>query len=581
MRGVGRRWIGDRRIESLQALGTVFTLGVLCAAGALWIAPEEAGDTGHPMPAPVAPGPESLLPTQPDMASSSAEAPHSAETLSAIARRLPTPHGMEIARRLCADEFAGRKAGTPGAERAAAWLTTQFRKIGLEPAPGALDFRQPFTIPVSLIASRWDRKAKLSGNVSAGLRRGLGPSLPPTGSRTLWIEYPCYYGDGFSAEAETVFAGWGVSRRDQGWDDYQGPDVRGKFVLYWEGAPGPGLEREEHARWRDAKGRGARGCLVLSRRTDLGPAGLECPIRDFPVLRLDPGTARRVLDVEPPPPGSPSGQPLPPLRIEVPRTEDPARPVANVIGMIPGADPTVADEVVILSAHYDHLGEEKPVGSGQQTAGSGRPNIGDPGRARTGRRSMQRARAFAPAGNPLSRTGCRPPSTVFPGADDDASGVAVVLGAARALRAAGARPRRTLLFCLWTAEEEGLLGSRAYVEHPLVPLEKTRFALQVEMVGAGRTDSFTTSSARPAGDGYDALQEAAAHLGLSLDADTCRGTSDHLPFLRRGVPALVITASGEHPDYHTPRDTPDRLHPAGIDNATRLCALTVWREADR
>jgi Zn-dependent M28 family amino/carboxypeptidase len=184
-----------------------------------------------------------------------------------------------------------------------------------------------------------------------------------------------------------------------------------------------------------------------------------------------------------------------------------------------------------------------------------------------------------PGPGPRSQ-GVLSPGTFFPGADDDASGVAVVLGVARALRAAGARPRRSVLFCLWAAEECGLLGSRAYVAQPVIPLEKTRFMLQVEMVGAGRTHRFETSTARHAGRGHAALQAAAAHLGLSLANDECKGVSDHLSFVRRGVPALVLTTTGEHPEYHTPRDTPDRIQPTGIANATRLCALTVWREAN-
>src|SRR5207244_1417441 len=132
---------------------------------------------------------------------------------------------LSIVRRLCTDAFAGRKAGTAGADRAAAWLAAELRGIGLEPPPGAPGYRQPFTIPVSLLASQWDRKATLTG--AAGT--------------IAVIEYPCFRGNGFSAEAEAIFAGSGISRRDQGWDDYHGRDVRGKYVIYREETPGPGL----------------------------------------------------------------------------------------------------------------------------------------------------------------------------------------------------------------------------------------------------------------------------------------------------------------------------------------------------
>jgi len=517
-----------RGVEPLKVIGAGLMVVVLGALGTLWLGDREPG-TSRTGPADVS------LPPQ-----SSAPSPLSL---------------MTVVRLLCSYAFAGRRAGTPGADRAAAWLAAEFRRIGLAPVRGAPHFRQPFTMPVSLLASPWDRKAKLTG---------------PVGTTTL-IEYPCFRGGGFSLAAEALFAGTGVSRRDQGWDDYQGRDVRGRYVIYREGTPAPGLDREAHARWRDARAHGARGCLVLSRQADAEPIGLENPIRDFPVLRLDPKTAQRLFGRQAF--ASPSfvvsrqsseRQSRRRLaagalagthdlrlttygcrfRIDIPRAEDPARPAANIIGMIPGADPAVADEAVILSAHYDHLG------ASQQAVGS---------------------QPSAPS---------RHPSTLYPGADDDASGVAVVLAAARALRRSGARPRRTLLFCLWTAEECGLLGSRHYVEHPLLPLARTRFVLQVEMVGAGRAASFLTSDARLAGTGHAALSVAAADLRLTLAGDTCKGVSDHMPFIRRDVPALVITTTGEHPNYHTSRDTPDRLQPAGIENAARLCAQTVWREGN-
>jgi Zn-dependent M28 family amino/carboxypeptidase len=232
--------------------------------------------------------------------------------------------------------------------------------------------------------------------------------------------------------------------------------------------------------------------------------------------------------------------------------------------MISGADPAVAGEAVILSAHYDHLGASQIAGGSRRVPTAGGSAAGSKPK------------------NRLSRTAaCRLPATVFPGADDVASGVAVVLGAARTLSRAEVRPRRTILFCLWSAEECGLLGSRAYVDHPLVPLERTQFVLQVEMVGAGRTDTFETSSAGLAGTGSAALRESASELGLTLAADTCKGVSDHLPFIRRAVPALVLTTTGDHPDYHTCRDTPDRLHSAGIENATRLCAKAIWQVANQ
>ena len=285
---------------------------------------------------------------------------------------------MPIIRRLCCAAFAGRKAGTAGADRAATWLAEELQRIGLEPPPGAPHFRQPFTMPVSLLASPWDRKARLTG---------------PSGASTF-IEYPCFRGSGFSQEAEAIFAGSGVSRRDQGWDDYQGRDVRGKYVLYWDGGPPPARSPRERSLARRA---GARclGCLVSSRHPDAGPIGLESPMRDFPVLRLDAKTAQRLFGAAIPAPRAHPGPALAPLRIDIPRAE------------------------TICPARGEHHRD-------------------DP-RRRSGRRRR--------GGHPLRalRSSGASPAAIYPGADDDASGVAGAPAPPR--RSARPAPAHDAPFC--------------------------------------------------------------------------------------------------------------------------------------
>src|SRR6266498_2260920 len=167
MRRWGRWGAEQTGSGALQLIGAGLAIVALGIAGTLWEAPLAPGAS----PRPVLRG-ESTGCRLPSTTSTNA-------VESALAGR--QGEGLAVVRRLCRDEYAGRKAGTPGADRAAAWLAAEFRRIGLEPAPGAPGFLQRFTMPVSLLASRWDRKAKLTARTltagaasqSAGQRSDL------------------------------------------------------------------------------------------------------------------------------------------------------------------------------------------------------------------------------------------------------------------------------------------------------------------------------------------------------------------------------------------------------------------------
>ena len=197
------------------------------------------------------------------------------------------------------------------------------------------------------------------------------------------------------------------------------------------------------------------------------------------------------------------------LRVDL-ATEE--RRAANVIGVVPGADPALAGEAVVIGAHYDHLGRE-----------------GD---------------------------------AVYPGADDNASGTAVVLGLAQTL--AASRPPRTLVFALFAGEELGLLGSDYQVRHPsAVPIERMVAMLNFDMVG--RLDGrHLLVGGVDTGSGFRGLVEAAAkEVGLDVDLRAPgTGASDHTRFNGAGVPVLFFH-SGSHADYHRPSDTADKIDAAG------------------
>jgi membrane-associated protease RseP (regulator of RpoE activity) len=163
---------------------------------------------------------------------------------------------------------------------------------------------------------------------------------------------------------------------------------------------------------------------------------------------------------------------------------------------------------------------------------------------------------------------------VYPGADDNASGTAVVLGLARAVAAAGGLPR-TLVFALFSGEEVGLLGAGHYVQHPAIPLEHTVAMLNFDMVGRMREDRVTVLGVESGSGLRAAVSRAAAAEGLAPELrDSPFGPSDHVRFYGRGVPVLFFH-TGHHADYHRPSDTADRINAAGMARVAAVAARVL------
>lgn len=184
----------------------------------------------------------------------------------------------------------------------------------------------------------------------------------------------------------------------------------------------------------------------------------------------------------------------------------------NVVGIIRGSDPSVAHEAVVLGAHFDHVGIGAPVD-------------GD---------------------------------SIYNGADDDGSGSVAVLEIAREL-VQGTPPRRTVVVLLSTGEEVGLLGTRWYIDHPVIPLEQTVADLQIEMIG--RPDAEAGGVGRGWLTGYERTtmgdQLSAAGSPIVADPRLDQGfffRSDNIAFARLGIPAHTLSSFGLHTDYHQPSD---------------------------
>ena len=220
----------------------------------------------------------------------------------------------------------------------------------------------------------------------------------------------------------------------------------------------------------------------------------------------------------------------------------------NVVGLLEGSDPELRDEFVVITAHYDHVG----VVDGR----------------------------------------------VHPGADDNATGTAAVLEIAEAYARGGLRPRRSLLFVLFDAEEHGLLGAFHYVAHPVVPISKTVADLNIDMIGRDE-DSPTWMPAAAdnrnrvnvVGTLYSpdlrrAIESGNSAIGLELDYKTDAddreawfSRSDHFAFATKSVPQVLFN-TGEHGDYHTEHDTWDRVNFSKMARIVRLALATSAELAD-
>ena len=231
-------------------------------------------------------------------------------------------------------------------------------------------------------------------------------------------------------------------------------------------------------------------------------------------------------------------------------------PVRNVLAFVEGSDPDLKNELVIVSAHFDHVGSHN--------------------------------------------------GEIFNGADDDASGTVALLEIAEAFALAHEKPRRSVLFAAWNAEERGLLGSWYYTEKPPYPLEKTVALFQMDMIGRNEevpdpeNPRFRGLEKQSAADNTNSLHllgyslsrdfqalvtEQNQRIGLDLklqydqNPSNLLRRSDNWPFLVSNVPALFFH-TGLHPDYHRPTDTADKINYAKLEKVTRLIFLCTWEAAD-
>jgi hypothetical protein len=460
---------------------------------------------------------------------------------------------LEQVKILSAPEMQGRVSGAPGAARAAQYIARVFREAGLRPGGDGGTFFQVFTVPTG---------------THLGTVNTLAMVAPATRELALGTDFtPLAVSADGAVEGAVVFAGYGITAPDLQYDDYAGIDARGRIVIALAGDPRANdpaspFRRPEAYHYSErahklinAREHGARALVLVAHPRDREglPAlrGLSQPhailaafVTRAAADALLASTGRRLADLAAAIDGALAPQsvlvPGVRLKLEINLVRERA-PAANVIAILPGDDPTLQEETIVLGAHYDHLG----------LGGEGSLAPDDIGR-------------------------------VHAGADDNASGTAAVLALARAFAGSGPRPR-TLVFTAFAGEELGLLGSAYYVKQPPRPLERSVLMVNFDMVGRLRENRLYVGGV-DSGTGLRAAVEAAAQgLGLALELRPSPfGPSDHTSFYTAGRPVLFLF-TGAHADYHRPSDTWEKINAAGLATVVTLAAASWirWRGRPR
>jgi hypothetical protein len=479
---------------------------------------------------------------------------------------------------LSSDLLEGRGPGTRGDELARLYLQTQLESMGYQPAFPNGAWQQPFELIgiKSMIPSTWSFQAK-GARVDLKLRSDFSAF---SGLQTAAVTV---------ADSELVFVGYGIRAPEYRWDDFKGVNLRGKILLMmnnnpdWDPKLFAGKRRLYYGRWtykyESAARAGAVGAIIIHTTASAGypwqvvqdPSQFsELPAGNEPRLRLKAwmteDAVRRVLTA--------GGHDLDKLvaaarsrafnpvslgihtSMEVTNTLSTIR-TANVGGILPGSDPQLTKQLVVLSAHHDHLGIGAPDASGDR---------------------------------------------IYHGAVDNALGCSQVLAAARTFSALPERTRRTLLVLFVAAEEQQYLGSKYYAEHPSVPV--AQIAADVNLEGAFDREIFgRTHDATLIGMGKSSLDQIAESVarsqGRTLRPDQFpdRGyfyRSDQFSFARVGVPTLnfgegtdVIgrpvdwgrqqVEDWERHKYHQPADKlDDSWNFDGVIEDAQLAMLSAW-----
>lgn len=464
---------------------------------------------------------------------------------------------------LASDELAGRLAGSPGAELAANYIAAQMKRIGLQPVGTNSSFFQSYEFNSGARVLTNANHLSISSNGGTAVDLEVEKDFRPLAFTANTV-----------VEGKVVFVGYGLSVPGKGteaYDSYTGTDVSNKLALVLRYVPEQvepkrraELNRYAGLRYKAmlAREHGAKGVLfvtgpnspnageLLTLSSDSTIAGSDIAVASVSsnvVSALLQGCGRNLgdlqaaLDTENP--HAETGIVLTNVRVRLATSVEHIRKAdRNVLGLLPpGAPPTVTSgsEVIMLGAHYDHLGHGE----------TGAMN-------RKGEEGL-----------------------IHPGADDNASGVATVLQLASAMASERSRNPaafpRGIIFATWSGEEIGIIGSSWFAEHPPLPLTNLIAYLNFDMVGRLRDNKLTLQGigSSPAWTRLIEKRNVAAGFNLTLQSEPYLPT-DTTALYPKGVPVLAFFTDS-HEDYHRPTDRPETLNYEGIRRVALLAGGIV------
>jgi hypothetical protein len=424
---------------------------------------------------------------------------------------------------LASPAYAGRRTGTAGESQAGAWIASQFKAIGLEDPAGFKEYLARYEAPLYVVSSFTGIKA--SGTRGESFLGDRGMAMP-------------YAGSG-SVEADAVLAGFGVQMT--GYDEYAGLDVAGKVVVLLRyNAPTRSVPESQTylaAKVGSAAALGAVGVLILDMPSAPNPFDMRghfvSALPGAPVSALVSLAGARSLlwaaglSFDDLAAQAWAGQVVSrdlnlKVSLGITASWTPDATAFNVAGVLPGTDDT---RPIVVCAHFDHLGTDRS-------------------------------------------------GVMYPGADDNASGVAVMLEMARSIVSLGTIPPVSIWFVAFSGEEEGLLGSTAFVKAAPELAQSLSAVLNLDMM---RSTSGLGVAVGPSDQTIMAAVSGAIQEGASLAIIPWTGGSDHETFSRLGVPNCMFAGHGrEAPWYHAPTDTAEGLPAAALGTAARDVLRVLW-----
>lgn len=449
---------------------------------------------------------------------------------------------FEYVKELASEKYGGRLTGTEGYNTSARWVSSLLEKWGICPAGDKNSYLQAFPNPYTLVFKGCEAYLRVpyKGTVIKKYYRYEDDFIPGSTS-----------GSG-EVTSDVIYVGYGITAPELGYDDYKGMDVKGKIVLMEREVPvSPDKNPELFKKWRpysfhqyklkNAVAHGAKGMLY-----NYGPIGnpnnaysegfIYTHVGKVVVSDVFSGTGRKHGDVV-----DKIKKTLKPQSFSTGKVftlknlteHHPEGTAYNVIGLLEGSDPELKEQVIILGAHLDHLGY------------------------------------------------CY---EMMPGANDNASGVAVILGVAEAMAKHPQRPRRSMMFLFFGAEEQGVVGSQSYLDHPIIPLENTMAFINLDGVGCG--DKINVRAAKNYPDFWEFIDRANQKyihriINPRYFANIARPRLDAARFMWKNIPTLSFSVSGAPSYYHVTKDTIDTITPEILEDLAQLLFVAILDMANQ